>query len=263
MTDEQVKKIKFLFSRKVQAKEQKIYFRDLFREARVKAQSNSENFEDIIFVLEKFGSFLRCENGDLGKYAPYICKVAEKSSLSIEIPKKSPEFHTDFTSLYDLVKDGRNSAMHEGVFARNLTQHAVEISLVLEDALMSNEKKAKDFMMRNPVCAFDWQPLSFIRQNMLSNSFSYLPIFRDNRWKLVSDLNMSKYLRESLSKAERRKRLSQKLKDSRVELMETKIVSSTDEIKQVIKNWDGLPICVTLKNSSEEIVGILTPFDLL
>ena len=38
---------------------------------------------------------------------------------------------------------------------------------------MSELHQVSDFMVRNPVCASMWQPLSFIRQSMLVNSFSY------------------------------------------------------------------------------------------
>lgn len=243
--------------------EQKIYFRDLFRDARAEALSNAENFEDLIFALEKFGSFLLGKVGDLGKYKNIICEIAEKSDLAIQIPKELPEFHTDFSSLYDLVRNARNAAMHEGVFARHLTQHAIEISIVLEDALMNQQKQVKDFMVRNPVCAFDWQPISFIRQNMLANSFSYLPILHNGKWKLISDLSISKYLQESENQKERNEKLSKIFKDSGIEPVETKSVDSLDEIYQILRDWKGFPICVTLKNSKEEIVGILTPFDLL
>ena len=244
------------------SKEQKVYFRDLFREARAKALSNAENFEDIIFALEKLGSFLLGKIEGLGQYQNHICKLAKKSVLADQIPKKLSGFHTDFESLYDLVKDARNSAMHEGVFARNLTQHAIEISLILENALMSQEVKVKNFMIRNPVCAFDWQPISFIRQNMLANSFSYLPILHNGEWKLISDLAVSKYIQESSSKAERKKRLSKTFKESGIKPIETRTVDALVDVKEIMNDWNGFPICVTSKDT-KEIVGILTPFDLL
>jgi hypothetical protein len=235
---------------------QRIYFRDLFREARSKALNNAENFEDLIFALEKLGKFLHGESKQIGDL------VADYSCLSKKIPECLPEFHTDFCTLYDLVRKARNSAMHEGVFARNITRHAIELSIVLEDALMSQEKRVKDFMIRNALCAFGWQPLSFIRQNMLANSFSYLPFCDNGKWKLISDLNLTKYLQDAENRKIREQRLSQKLKDSQIKLIDADTKNAEQEIKSFVNEWKGLPICVTLKNSNE-IVGILTPFDLL
>lgn len=245
--------------------EQRIYFRDVFREARTKALNNSENFEDVIFALEKPGKYLRGEksqNGDLGTYEPFICYLAGYSCLSNSIPSSLPEFHTDFCTLYSLLRKARNSAMHEGVFARNITRHAIEVAIILEDALMSQEKRVRDFMVRNPICAFGWQPLSFVRQNMLANSFSYLPVFKNNEWKLISDLSLTKHLQEATDERERNTRLSEKLEKSTITLIDAITKDADQFIKNVVEKWDGFPICVTAKESNE-IVRILTPFDLL
>ena len=40
-------------------------------------------------------------------------------------------------NLYDLVRNARNDAMHEGAFARNLAVHLVQLSVMLEDALVN------------------------------------------------------------------------------------------------------------------------------
>lgn len=243
--------------------EQETYFQDLFRSARAKALNNSENFGDLVFALEKLGSYLSPRKNKLSEYKTNIKKIAEKSDLAEIIPNKFPEFHTDFDSLFELVRDERNSAMHEGVFARHITHQAIEISLIIEDAFMKEDGKVKDFMIRNPVCAFEWQPISFIRQNMLANSFSYLPIYFENEWRLISDFAITKYLHNSTSRTQRNKKLGQTFKDSGIEPIKTKTVNALDEIKAIISDWDGLPMCVTLQNSKDEIVGILTPFDLL
>jgi len=58
----------------------------------------------------------------------------------------------------------------------------------LKDAPM---KRIGDFMVPNAVCAETWQSLSFIRQTMLKNSFSYLLVNTGAEakpsWQLVSD----------------------------------------------------------------------------
>ena len=72
------------------------------------------------------------------------------------------------------MKDGRNDALHQGAFARHLTKHAIELAIVLEDVLSNDlDPVVTDFMLRNPVCGEPWQPIAFLRQQMLANSYSF------------------------------------------------------------------------------------------
>ena len=77
---------------------------------------------------------------------------------------------------------------------------------------MPSEPKVSDFMVRDAICAAHWQPISFVRQQMLANSFSYLPILwpADNnpRWHVVSDVGVTRFLRSAVSKADRNRRLA-------------------------------------------------------
>jgi len=148
-----------LFKSKL-TKEVRLNFRDQLRDARVKAQKDAEDFEEIVFVLERLGTILSEALVGLGKKAPSIFSVASDSPLFSEIPDAWRELHTPFAKLYDLVRQARNDAMHEGAAARYATGHAIEVSLVLENALMNGYDKVSDFMVRNPICAAMWQPLS-------------------------------------------------------------------------------------------------------
>ena len=80
---------------------------------------------------------------------------------------------------------------------------------------MTGSEKVGDYMVRDPVCAYLWQPISFIRQQMLAHSFSYLPVYVevDPAWKLVSDLLIAKYLR-SISDDDRKTRLAKSLQEA-------------------------------------------------
>ena len=110
-------------------------FRDDFRKAREAAQQDAEDFEQVAFALEKLGAYLcGTQHNGLGRYRTAIKTLACNSPLASQTPEARP-FHTPFDGLFRLVTDCRNSAMHEGVFARNLTQHAIQIALVIEDAL--------------------------------------------------------------------------------------------------------------------------------
>jgi hypothetical protein len=155
-----------------------ISFFGQLRDARENALRDAEAFDGIIQVLERLGSLLLGEIGTLDKYRKVITNKVDGSALAKDIPEDWRDVHIPFSRLYELVRIARNDALHQGAFARHLTIHAIELSLVLEDALMSSldNPTVGDFMVRNPICAELWQPISYIRQQMLASSFSFLPI---------------------------------------------------------------------------------------
>lgn len=231
-------------------------------------------------MLERLGSYLRQKQGDLGKYRPYIIGLASRSALFDGAPDGSSELHARFPVSYDIVKEARNSKMHGGDFARIATHHAVQLALVLEDALMhpngqNNHDKVADFIVRNTTCAALWHPLNFIRQAMLANSFSYLPVNTGTEakasWQLVSDRELVKYLRLRPDSVPLRtilvRRLEQALKGDgpKLVLLEAQTCGPSNAVKQVLAAlpaWDGRPVLVT-RGNSHELLGILTPYDLL
>ena len=58
-----------------------------------------------------------------------------------------------------------------------------------------------DLMIRQPTVAEPWQPVSFVRQLMLENSYSYIPVkdvsSGSNQWMLISEAGVAVYLRSS------------------------------------------------------------------
>lgn len=105
---------------------------------------DAEAFEQIVFVVERLGVYLTRSVKSLGPYAKAIITLAAQSPLAEEVPSLLPTWHTPFGDLYYLVQDGRNDALHQGAFARHLTNHTVELALILEDALMTNAVAARD-----------------------------------------------------------------------------------------------------------------------
>ena len=245
-----------------------LHFRDQLRAARAAALRDAEAFQEIVFVFERLGAYLSKEQGSLGSYSTWITNQAAHSPMASEVPKELPNFHQHFDIKYDIVRDARNSALHEGALARHLTANAVELSLVLEEAIMSERHQVSDFMVRNPVCAFMWQPLSFIRQTMLVNSFSYLPVpiatQSKTDWRLISDFRLAQYLRKNgkIDKTELIQRLQDAVKSGQIELHIAKTCSPLDKIEALLQTSDGLPTLV-LSPDNNELLGILTPFDLL
>ena len=253
-------------------------FRDELRRARAVALADAEAFDEIIVVIERLGVVLTGEplNG-LGDYKGIIGQLAQHSPMACCIPSQLPKFHFSFSELFNAVLVRRNQAVHTGVAARHLTQHAVVLALMLEEAIMSDSKQktgcqagftqAKHFMVANPVCAEDWHPLSFIRQNMLANSFSYLPVKMDGKWMLISDHALGIYLREGNNDKKRlvasletvQKEIPVKLK-----LEQPKICKGDEPIATVITFFKekNLPVLV-VGDSDSRLVGILTAHDLL
>lgn len=175
-----------------------IYFWDQFREARARALRDAEAYQEILFSIERFGAALTGKIGTLWSYSDDIADRARASPLAEDVPYEHREWHVPFPALYEVVRDARNDALHHGAYARHLTTHATQLVLVLEDALNEQATSVGDYMVRDPLCAFPWQPISLVRQQMLANNFSYLPIWDDrgeeSRWRLVSDHVVANYL---------------------------------------------------------------------
>jgi hypothetical protein len=107
-----------------------IFFRDQFRDARALALQDAERFQDVLFVLERFGSFLTGKIQTLGRYEKLIVEFAKRSPLADGVAEASA-WHTPFSALIEYVRESRNDALHQGAFARHLTTHVVKLALVL------------------------------------------------------------------------------------------------------------------------------------
>jgi hypothetical protein len=249
--------------------EQALYFRDQLRDARAVALRDAEAFHKILYTFERIGYLLAKEarNLNLNRYKPDIQGVARKSSLA-EVPPEHRDWHVPFSELYEVVRIARNDALHQGAYARNLTSHAVQLSLTLEDALMSSATNVGDYMVREPVCALPWQPVSFVRQQMLANSFSYLPVRfvtdGGSEWLLISDTSLARYLRVP---EQRNKRLFKTLEEAvdanELQLEEASTCYSDAPIEDVLPLFDGRPLLVCHREDPGWLLGIVTAFDLL
>ena len=248
-------------------------FRDQFRDARYYALEDAEGYQKILFVLERLGSYLSESQGTLGKYEPFIRQLVECHHPNGGRPPEGySHYFMDFDTLYYMVREGRNDALHQGAVARILTSHSVQLSIILEDTLSNGTKsekdrKIKDYMVRNPVCAYLWQPIGFIRQIMLENSFSSLPFQCGDTWYVVSDCDIARYLAGCKSQ-ERKEKLSKTLecvKKSEKILSRKKAVVSPDKtVSEALERAKcrGWPILVK-RDGCEELLGIVAAFDLM
>jgi hypothetical protein len=192
--------------------------------------------------------------------------------------------HAGFEQLFSLVKAARNDAAHQGVYARHLTRHAIQLAIVLEDALMAEHHTVADFMIRTPVVAELWQPLSFVRQSMIENSFTYLPVLRDGEWRLLSDEALAAACRGApapVSNAERARRLALSVEEALnaglLTLVEPGVLAvPSDSVSSVLARGPGGRMVLVIERvdatavsspgnraPKSRLLGILMPFDVL
>jgi hypothetical protein len=244
------------------------YFLGQFRNARAVALSDAEGYQELLFCIERLGTALTGQIATLGSYRGAIIGFAGHSALTEDIPNQWRDLHIPLSRLYEMVMHARNDALHQGAFARNLTAHAIQLALALEDALMSEMTTVADYMVRDPICAQAWHPISFIRQQMLASSFSFLPVLysRDgiSTWCLISDHELAMYLAK---RETRKQRLATRLDVAgaagAVRLEEAKLCFVDEPIEEALRKFSGSPLLVCHRQYPDQIVGIITAFDLL
>lgn len=258
-------------------KQEAIYFRNRFRDARAAAEKSDRDCMEIIYALEDFGQVLTGaqdpRNQNLGKYQKCVTKFVDKHYPD----KDRPQYQIDFGRLYDIVRDSRNSAVHKGARSRYFAPRVVDLSLIMEDALMraADTDKVKDYMAASPVVAELWQPLSIIRKEMLTNSFTHIPYFDKDKgeWFVVSDADIARYLRPSgiYKKDMLSHTLKNALKEKGICASKPQVVCPDDSVSEVVcldeagdkASISGLPILVRHPKHNEHLLGILTASDLM
>ena len=179
---------------------ERLHHRDQLRHGRYSALADAEGFTSICFAIEALGVRLLRKKGDLGRYQTKLSKLALDSVILSSIAPNNRAYFNCFDALYDLVRNARNDAMHTGVYARHATAAAIELCIGLEEALMKEQDVLRvfveDFMVKAPVTVEHWQIVAHARQIMLTHSFSFLPVYIRNEWKLVSELALARFLRE-------------------------------------------------------------------
>ena len=266
-----------------------LYFREAFREARYVALKDAEGYQRILFVLERLGAYMaekgcheehKHEKADgLSDYKDCITALVKKYHHLEKDRKRQPtryiDCHTAFGSLYEMVMHGRNDALHQGAFGRILTLHLVQLALFLEDTLMTiMTGEIKNYMTRNPVCAGEWQPVSFVRQMMLANSFTYIPVYlkrkdterEESTWHIITDCDVAMYLQPFNSDC-RAQRLARSIKDA-IESGEMHIEKAftappDKSVRDVLKLTKGKKPILVKRDDCNELLGIATTFDLM
>ena len=174
-----------------------------------------------------------------------------------------------FDFLFSIVHQSRNSAVHEGTYARTLTQHAIDFALILELALMNMLETVEQYMISHPITVEPWQSLRYARQLMLRNSFSFLPIKISDKWQILADFEIVNYLKpfKGTTRSEIDAAFDNSLEDAiksdgvanSLKVHDVKNISPKALVNHLPETL-GMPLLVLQK---ETLVGIITPFDLL
>jgi hypothetical protein len=242
-------------------------FREDLRAAREVCGRDVEAFDQLLFAIERLGSRLAGHTGTLGSYQKCLSKLAQKSSLVAGSAGDSDEGLPYFPSLFSTMVAERNSALHQGAVARHLTSRLIEVSLILEDALTIELGQVQYLMVKNIVVANSWQTLAAIRQVMLANAFSYLPLCWEGKWHFISDHALASHLRRAKNpKGELARPIADVLKtDTKMQgaLIDAKTCPMEKPAHETVGLMEcGVPVLVTSRSGSH-VIGLISPADLL
>lgn len=232
-------------------------FRARLRRARDGALADAEGYRDLLCVIE-----------ELGKYATNKKKadsLFDYSDALIDIARQAAGAPNHFPSQLDALREARNDAAHMGAAARRITTQAIDVAGILEEALMNigKLKSVEHYMVGSPVCAEPWHTLAMVRKAMLHAQFTSLPYLHDEKWHLVTDAAVVKFL-----SSDRNRRLNMPLRDAvvessnRLDLIEAK-TERGDTAVENLRQRDARDILPILVLDGEHLRGILAPFDLL
>jgi CBS domain-containing protein len=243
---------------------QKVDFLARLRVARALVLRDGESFSEASTVLEHIGQVIGAKIGSgLKDYEGAIVGLA-KEVAHIE--------EDSVRRLFNVVREARNKAVHDGAYARHLNGRLVDLLLILEEATMANMDRVDDLMVRNPVFAEPWHLVSHVRKMILTNSFTCIPIYQSHagkgRWVLIRESALMQWIRSEPNKKKQKDRLALPVSDAIAKhalAVKGAICCSRDaSLAEVLSRMNDDPTLVTEKIQGEErLLGIITAFDLL
>lgn len=237
------------------------YFCARFSSARASALADSEGAEPLIFAIEELGRYLSGQSKALEQTSKALI-----TWYSSKVPRRSQLFEDRLA----LLRRGRNDKMHKGFAARNLTKDAVAVALMLEDALKTpwHRLTARDVMTSPPTIAATWMTFGTVRDLLIENSYSQVPIQIDSAWKVISERRIAaaSRLARSAEDADIRDHL---LTDSPAMLQGRSLLTLLAEDATLVPegesvlNLDLQAGCVLVHRAgaNSDLVGIVTPSD--
>lgn len=247
----------------------------LLRDARALVLRDAESFHEASTVLEHIGQILCGEVKDgLSHYKDSLIQLAlEEGHVTKD----------QVSRLFKVILNSRNSAVHDGAWARHVSVKLIDLLLILEGGVLNkmeavnskNEQPTllvEDIMVRSPVIAEDWQMVAHVRREMLGNSFSNLPILWNGVWHVITDNALMQFLRSSADYKECRSRrnklignvISSEVNSSAVKVLRAETCSDQAPISEAVGKLKAAPVVLVLHEGCQNhLVGILSAFDLL
>jgi CBS domain-containing protein len=245
-------------------KNQRVEFLSRLRDARALVLRDSESFREASTVLEHIGQVI---GGIIGN------GLKDHEAAIVSLAKEAGHADEDSVRrLFNVVREARNKAVHDGAYARHLNGRLVDLLLLLEEAIMTNMDHVEDLMVRNPVSAEPWHLVSHVRKMMLENSFTCIPIFKSktgkDRWMLLRDATLMHWIRSEPNKRKQKERLAMPVAEAIMNhalAVKGAICCSREaSIGELLPRMNDDPTLVTEKIDGEErLLGIITAFDLL
>lgn len=230
------------------------------RESRGLILRDAEAFHEAATSLEYIGQIITGElrNG-MGRYVNDLVELASSSATCTE---------DNSARLFEVVREARNMAVHEGAWARHLGSRLIDTFLILEESIITKMKRIEDLMVRDPVVAEDWQMVSHVRRVLLANSFSQVPIFTGNAWRLISDAALVRFIKSSNTPPTRKEKLEiaigEAIGEQKIKTTEAVCCAPDEDIDMLISRGIEQPVLVIEEIAGKQrLVGIVTPFDLL
>ena len=254
-------------------KKKYLHLRKNLQKARYRVLEDGENWLVIVQEVEAVGKAVS------ESPKPVYGLGGLKKPLQDFVKKYHPtasqgeEDFEDFKDLLEEVQRVRNDEAHTGAAARAAAKIATTVGIYLEDTLMAASgagDNVKAYIQKEVVRVYTWQRLEECRRLMLTHSFSYLPIKIGTKWKLLTDMNLAKYLAQAKCNTKWKKLMWETVecakekaykKEEELKLECVKTVEQTDSKKCALDKMKGKAAIVT--EGDEDLVGIITPFDLL
>jgi hypothetical protein len=110
-------------------------------------------------------------------------------------------------------------------------------------------------------------PVSYVRLQMLTHAFSFLPIWYADAWKLIPEYGVARLLRNASSNGIRGRLLASLVSDTvaerSLELLDARTVCPELPIAEVLPFICERPLLVVDRMHADVLVGLLTSSDIL
>ena len=129
----------------------------------------------------------------------------------------------------------------------------------------ATQMKVKDLLVKSPVSIEPWQPVAYARQLMLTHSFSFLPVLHRERWELLSELALAKYLKGPGVWRELLAATIEHAVNSGLKLTSAKVVGLDDEVASLLAEADDsvVPTLWLVEDERRALAGVMSPFELM